>query len=323
MSRRHLLMLLALASLWGASFMFIKIGVRELDPATLICLRLGIGAITIAPLMLVRIGVRESAQELRAWAVPLVFTGIVNSAIPIVSIAWAEKRLDSGLTAVIQAAAPLFTALLALAFVRSERVSGIRLVGLLAGFGGVALLVGAQPTGDLTAALAVVFSALCYAVAALYVARRMAGVPPLVSAVGALTAGTIALLPLALTHLPAHFPSWEVTGAVLALAIGGTGVAYLLYYALLAGAGASKSILVTYLVPALALGYGAVFLGESVTGAAVAGLALVLGGVALGTGAVRRASLRPWAAGRRSGEPSLATSTSSSSSGCTATSSRS
>jgi drug/metabolite transporter (DMT)-like permease len=114
-----------------------------------------------------------------------------------------------------------------------------------------------------------------------------------------------------------------VTGAVLALSIGGTGVAYLLYYALLAGAGASKSILVTYLGPALALGYGGLFLGEPVTGAAVAGLALVLGGVALGTGAVRRASLRPWPARRRSGEPSLATSTSSSSSRTTTTSSRS
>jgi len=316
-------MLLALASLWGASFMFIKIGVRELHPTTLICLRLGIGALTLAPLLFVRIPPREVARQMRAWAGPLALTGLVNSAIPIVAIAWAEKRLDSGLTAVIQAAAPLFTALLALAFVRSERVTGLRLVGLLTGFAGVALLVGVQPSGDLTAALAVVFSALCYAVAALYVARKMSGVPPLVSAVGALTAGTIALLPLALTHLPSHFPSWEVTGAVLALSIGGTGVAYLLYYALLAGAGASKSILVTYLVPALALGYGAVFLGEPVTGAAVAGLALVLGGVALGTGAVRRASLRPWPARRRSGEPSLATSTSSSSSRTTTTSSRS
>jgi drug/metabolite transporter (DMT)-like permease len=307
-------MLLALAALWGASFMFIKVGVRELHPTTLVCLRLGIGALTLAPFLVVRLGVRESARQMRAWAGPLVLTGLVNSAIPIVSLSWAEKRIDSGLAAVIQAAAPLFTALLALFFVRSERVSGSRLVGLLLGFGGVALLVGVQPSGDLTAALAVVFSALCYAVAALYAARRLAGVPPLVSSVGALGAATLALLPLALTHLPSHFPSWEVTGAVLALAVGGTGVAYLLYYALLAGAGASKSILVTYLVPALALGYGAVFLGEPVTGAAVVGLALVLGGVALGTGAFRRTSLRAWPGRRRSGEPSLATSTSSSSS---------
>ncbi len=238
MSRRHLLMLLVLASLWGASFMFIKVGVRQLHPTTLVCLRLGIGALTLLPILLVRLGVRESARQMRASLRPLVLTGLVNSAIPIVSLSWAETRIDSGLAAVIQASAPLFTALLALGFVRSERVSGLRLVGLFVGFGGVALLVGAQPSGDLTAGLAVVFSAFCYATAALYAARRLASVPPLVSSVGALTAATIALVPLALTHLPSHFPSWKVTGAVLALSIGGTGVAYLLYYALLAGAGA-------------------------------------------------------------------------------------
>jgi drug/metabolite transporter (DMT)-like permease len=326
-SRRHLLMLVVLASLWGASFMFIKVGVRELHPTTLVCLRLGIGALTLLPILLVRFGARESVRQMRGWLGPLVLTGLVNSAIPIVSLSWAEKRIDSGLAAVIQAAAPLFTALLALWFVRSERVTGSRLVGLVVGFGGVALLVGAQPSGDLTAALAVVFSAICYAVAALYAARRLAEAPPLVSSVGALGAATIALLPLALTHLPAQFPSWEVTGAVLALSIGGTGVAYLLYYALLAGAGASKSILVTYLVPALALAYGAIFLGEPLTVAALGGLALVLVGVALGTGALRaagrRASLRPWSARRESAEPSLTTSTSSSSSRITPTSSRS
>src|SRR5437764_13005302 len=140
-------MLLALASLWGASFMFIKVGVRELHPATLVCLRLGIGALTLLPILLVRLGVRESARQMRASVRPLVLTGLVNSAIPIVSLSWAEKRIDSGLAAVIQAAAPLFTALLALRFSRAEVVTGARLVGLLVGFGGVALLVGAQPSG--------------------------------------------------------------------------------------------------------------------------------------------------------------------------------
>ena len=116
--------------------------------------------------------------------------------------------------------------------------------------------------------------------------------PPLVSSVGALAAATLALLPFAMMHLPVHFPSWEVTGALLALSIGGTGVAYVLYYALLAGAGASRSILITYLVPALALLYGTTLLGEPLTLTAVAGLALVLGGVALGTGVVRSVSRR-------------------------------
>jgi drug/metabolite transporter (DMT)-like permease len=280
-------MLLTLAGLWGASFMFIKICVRELAPTTLVCLRLGIGAVALAPFAVARLGVRHFVRETRSSLGPLVRVGVVNSSIPITSISWAEKRLDSGLTAVIQASAPLFTALLALRFSRSEVVTGGRLVGLLVGFGGVALLVGAQPSGDILAALAVTFSALCYAIAALYSARTLADVPPLVTTVVALAAAALTLLPFALAQLPAAFPSWEVVGSLLALSIGGTSVGYVLYYALLSGAGASRSILITYLVPAIALAYGALLLGEPLTVAALAGLALVLAGVALGTGVVR------------------------------------
>jgi drug/metabolite transporter (DMT)-like permease len=289
MSRRHLVMLLALAALWGSSFMFIKIGVRELEPTTLICARLAIGALALLPVALLRLGGRTlAAESRRAWR-PLVLIGLINSAIPITAIAWAETRIDSGLTAVIQASAPLFTALLALRFARHDRVGGARLIGLIVGFGGIALLVGVQPSGNIVAALAVTFAAVCYAVAAIYSAKALVDVPPLVSAVGALTAAALALLPFALLQLPSHFPSWEVTGAVLALSIGGTSAGYVLYYGLLAGAGASRSILITYLVPALALVYGAAFLGEPVHASALIGLALVLSGVALGTGVVRLA----------------------------------
>jgi drug/metabolite transporter (DMT)-like permease len=285
-------MLLALAALWGASFMFIKICVRELEPTLLVCVRLGIGALALAPFALLRLGARRFVAEARASLGPLVVVGLVNSSIPITSLSWAEKRIDSGLAAVIQASAPLFTALLALRFSRSEIVSGGRLVGLLVGFGGVALLVGVQPPGDMVAALAVAFSALCYAIAALYSARALVAVPPLVSAVVALAAASLSLLPLALARLPAHFPSWEIVGALLALSIGGTSVGYVLYYGLLSGAGASRSILITYLVPALALAYGVLLLGEPLTIAGVVGLVLVLAGVALGTGVVRTARRR-------------------------------
>src|SRR5438034_2911864 len=212
MSRRHVLMLLALAALWGASFMFIKICVRELAPATLVCLRLGIGALALVPLLVARLGARVAMREARAAWRPLVLIGLVNSSIPITSLSWAETRIDSGLAAVIQASAPLFTAVLALRFAQHDRVTGNRLVGLIVGFGGVALLVGVQPSGDVVAALAVTFSAFCYAIAAIYSARALANVPPLVSATGALTAASLALLPFALFQLPPHFPSWAVTG---------------------------------------------------------------------------------------------------------------
>jgi drug/metabolite transporter (DMT)-like permease len=286
MSRRHLTMLLALAALWGASFMFIKIGDRELDPLTLVGFRMGLGALTLVPIVALTVGTRRALRELRAAAGPLIVIGLVNSAIPIYSISWAETRIDSGLTAILQASAPLFTALLAIRFDRAERVRGARLVGLLVGFAGVALLVGAQPQGEAVAAAAVLFSALCYAAAAIY-ARRVRNVSPLVTALGALTVATIATLPPGLFRLPDHVTGWKVTASVLTLGIAGTGIAYILYYGLLAGAGASRAILITYLVPTFALVYGALLLGEPVTATAVGGLALVLGGVALGTGSVR------------------------------------
>jgi drug/metabolite transporter (DMT)-like permease len=280
-------MLLALAALWGASFMFIKVGVRELAPGTLICFRLALGTLTLLPVALLTVGARDLRRQLRAAAEPLLLVGLLNSALPITVLAWAEKRVDSGLAAVIQASAPLFTALLALRFSRAEVVTGARLVGLLVGFGGVALLVGAQPSGDVLSAAAITFTAFCYAVAALYSARALAEVPPLVTSVGALGSATLMLVPFAIVQPPEGVPGWKVTGSLLALGILGTGVAYVLYYALLAGAGASRSILITYLVPALALAYGAIILDEPVTLAALAGLALVLGGVALGTGVAR------------------------------------
>ena len=117
-------------------------------------------------------------------------------------------------------------------------------------------------------------------------------ISPLVSATGALSAGGIVLVPFAVAQAPVHFPSWEVVGSLLALSIGRTSVGYVLYYGLLTGAGASRSILITYLSPAIALVYGALFLGERVTLVAVGGLALVLCGVALGTGVVRIARRR-------------------------------
>src|ERR671922_1090975 len=169
-SRRHVLMLAVLALVWGASFMFIKICVRELEPTTLVCLRLGIGALALAPFAVAQLGAARFVAEIRGAWVALVAIGVVNSAVPIVSLSWAEKRLDSGLAAVIQASAPLFTALLALRFSRPERVTGSRLAGLLVGFGGGAPPPGVPPSGDLLAAVAVVFSALCYATAALYAA---------------------------------------------------------------------------------------------------------------------------------------------------------
>jgi drug/metabolite transporter (DMT)-like permease len=290
MSRRQLLVLLALSSIWGASFMFIKVGVRDFEPGALVFLRVGLGAVALVPVVLVLVGRADSIRAVRGHLGALVITGAVNSVIPFWLISWAEQSIDSGLTAVLQACAPLFTALLAWRFSRGQRVTGTRLVGLVVGFAGVALLVG-LPGGasDPVAALAVVLSGLCYAAAALYVGDRLTGVPPLLASTTALATATVLTAPLGLAQMPSSVPGWKSTVSVVVLGVVGTGVAYILYYSLIAGAGASRAILVTYLVPSLALLYGAILLDEPLTATAVAGLGLVLAGVALGTGAVRPA----------------------------------
>jgi drug/metabolite transporter (DMT)-like permease len=209
--------------------------------------------------------------------------GALNSAVPFWLLSWAETELDSGLAAVIQAAAPLLTALLALGIDRSQRVTGLRLAGLVIGLAGVAILVGAQPSGEVIHALAVVLTSLCYAAAALYIGRALAGVPFAAVVFGNMLAATLLMLPFGLASFPEEAPGWDAFLSVLALGTLGTGLAYIIYTKLIQEAGASRAILVTYLVPALALLYGAAFLDEAVTATAIVGLALILGGVTLGS----------------------------------------
>jgi len=285
-SRRHLLMLAALAAIWGSSFMFIAIALRDLAPSTLILLRMGSGALALA--VYVRLAGR-SFGALRPYAWPLALLALINTAVPFFLIAWGQQYIDSGLAAIFNASAPLFTALFALSIDQSQRVTGARLAGIVLAFGGVVLLVGFELNGGeraVAGALAVVAASACYGIGGLYAGRRFAGLSPSLVALGSLAWATLFVLPLGAAQ--ATMPDWESLLSVLYLGVAATGVAYLLYFGLIAGAGASKAVLVTYLVPSLALVYGAAFLGETVTAVSLAGLALVLAGVALGTGTVRR-----------------------------------
>ncbi len=299
MSRRHLVMLGALAAIWGASFMLIEIALRELEPATLVFFRLLLAVVALLP---VAAFVPGTIAAVRANWRALALMGAVNSALPFWFLTWGQTRIDSGLAAIVQASAPLLTVTLGWLFTRSERVRGLRLVGVLVGFVGVGLIVGGQRGGAVTGTLAVVVAALLYAAAGLYGARRLAHVAPLAIALGALVSATALTAPLGLAQLPSETPGLETIGSLVALGVGGSAVAYLLYFAIMVGAGASHAILVTYLVPALALLYGALLLDEEVTLVAVAGLALILAGVALGTGSVRR---EPRGAARVESEASL------------------
>jgi drug/metabolite transporter (DMT)-like permease len=278
-------MLLALSAIWGSSFLFIKVGVRDLTPATLVLGRVGLGALTLAPLALGSAAMRDSLR--RTWK-DLTVVGLLNTAIPFWLLSWGETRLDSGLAAIIQASAPIFSVLFAALFFRSERSTGLRLVGVLVGFVGVALLVGAQPSGDVLAALAVVLTAACYALGILYMGARLAGEPPLAVAFGNVLVATIAAAPLGAIQAPGHMPGWKAIGSIVALGVLGSALAYILYFAIAAGAGGSRAILITYLVPPVAVFYGAVFLGEPLKATALGGLALILGGVALGTSTVAK-----------------------------------
>jgi len=208
--------------------------------------------------------------------------------LPFWLISWAEQDVDSGLTAILQASAPLFTALLAIWIDRSQRVTGIRLGGLLLGLVGVAALVGFPGGGSSPLrAAAVVLSAALYAVAALYGGRSLGHVQPLLVATGSMLVAALVTTPFGIAQAPDHLPGWKVTASMLALGILGTAVAYVLYFGLIAGAGASKAILVTYLVPPIAVVYGVFLLDEPLRASALVGLVLILGGVGLGTGTLR------------------------------------
>lgn len=288
MSRRHSIMLVGLAAIWGASFLLIEIALRDLAPSSLILFRLGFGALALG-LYVPFSG--SSFGELRPYLAPLALLGLLNTAVPFFLIAWGQQYIDSGLAAIFNASAPLFTALLALGLDRAQRVSGLRLAGLVLGFAGIVALVGFEPGGGeraVVGSLAVVGAAVCYSLGALYAGRRFRGFPPLLVSFGALAWATVFALPAGVAQMSRF--GWETLASVLGLGVGATAVAYLLYFGLIAGAGASRAILVTYLVPSLALVYGAVFLDERISALALVGLALVLSGVALGSGRARVAS---------------------------------
>jgi drug/metabolite transporter (DMT)-like permease len=279
MSRRDASMIAVLALIWGASFMFIRVADRQFDPAALVWLRLVLACTVLVPVTFATLGRAALGQARSKWRA-LLALGAVNTAVPFLLIAWAETRIDSGLAAILQAAAPIFTAVIATRF-GDERVTGARLAGVLVGLSGVALLVGSPGGGGLLATLAVVLAALGYACGVSLGSHMLAGTEPLVVGAGSSVAATILVTPLGLARLPAALPGWKELASVIVLGLVGTGLAYMILFALIRSAGPSRTILVTYLVPGVALLYGVLLLGETVSAVALGGLGLILAGVAL------------------------------------------
>jgi drug/metabolite transporter (DMT)-like permease len=292
-------MLAFLAAVWGASYLFIKVAVDEIEPAAMMFFRLAIASALLVPFVLVREGTGGGLRELaRAWRPGLVL-GTVNAAVPFTLIAWGEKHIDSGVAAIANATVPLFVVLLAIRFRPSERARGTRLAGVLLGLVGVAVLAGAQPDGGwwaVAGTLAVVVASLAYAIGGLYGqgASRVVSAPVLATA--SILGGTLVLLPFALLQLPDQLPGWEASASVVALAVGGTALAQIVVFRMLRLHGAARLSLVTYLLPVTAVAYGVVLLDERLTLGVLAGLALILPGVALGSGAVRLPRREPAAA---------------------------
>ena len=306
MLRGYVPLLAVVAAIWGASYLFIKVAVDEVEPTAMMFFRLVLASAVLVPLIAWRLGRREAVEEVRGTGWGAFAVGLLNAALPFTLIAWGEKHIDSGIAAIANASVPIFVVLLALRFNPSERVRGLRLAGILVGLLGVGVLTGLHPEGGWLAVagtLAVVAASLSYAGANHFVQHNYSRTSPIVTATVSTLTGAVILLPFALFQLPDELPSWEALGSIVALGVLATAVALLFFYRMLNLYGAARSSLVTYLLPPTALLYGVLILDEQITLNAVLGLVLILAGVALGSGAGRGLLLRR----RRAREAATAT----------------
>ncbi len=282
MGARDWLLLLVLSVLWGGSFFFVEVALAELGPLTVVTGRVGLAATAL--IGLVYLGGGRMPLAPRLWGAILVM-GALNNLIPFSLIAWGQVHIDSGLASILNATTPLFTVVLAHFLTAEERLTAGRLAGVLLGLGGVAVLIGPQALAGLGLAglgqVAVLGAALSYAFAGIF-GRRFKELPPSVAAAGMLSATTVMILPLALVvERPWSLSPSSVTwGAMLGLALLSTAVAYQIYFRILASAGATNLLLVTFLIPVSALLLGVLVLGERPQWTAFAGMALIFAGLA-------------------------------------------
>jgi drug/metabolite transporter (DMT)-like permease len=285
MNRADWLILLVLALIWGAAFFFIRIAVREIPPITYVWARLALATVGLWLFLRWR-GI--PLQLPRSVWVSMVVLALLNNTIPFVLIGWAETRVASGLAAILNATTPIWGVLFAHVWTRDERLSARKLLGVLLGFIGVGVMVGPALFGSLggnaVAELACIVGALSYAVAGVWARRFKAmGLPPATVTMGQLAAGALVMLPLALAvDRPwlQPMPSATAVGAVAALALVCTAFAYVLYFRLIDSAGATNALLVTLLVPPVAILLGSLFLSESLAPRDFAGLGLIALGLA-------------------------------------------
>ncbi len=293
-------LLIILSIFWGGSFFFVEVALTELPPFTIVLGRVGFAAMALIVLVYV-IGQRMPL-DFRLWRAFFVM-GALNNLIPFSLIVWGQTQIASGLAAILNAATPLFTVVLAHFLTNDEKMTAYKLVGVLLGLVGVTVMIGGEFLAGLglhvMAQLAVLGAAISYAFAAIF-GRRFEGTPPLVTAAGQVSATTVLMLPIVLLvdqpwNLPA--PSATAWGTIAGLALLSTAAAYLIYFRILATAGATNILLVTFLIPLSAILLGVTILGERLEPKHFVGMALIGLGLAVIDGRpiafLRRPDSRP------------------------------
>ena len=286
MRLRDLVDLLLLAALWGGSFLFMRIGAKPFGAIAMAGLRTGIAALVLVALL----SARGRSADMRVAPGAMLVMGLLNSAIPFALFGFASLSLKAGFSAILNATAPFWGALVAFAWL-GERMTRLRVFGLLVGFSGVVVLVwgrldfGAGGAGP--AIVAALSATLLYGIAANYAKRSLTGIGPLANATGSQLAAALVLLPFTLAYWPAEMPGILAWLAVIAMAVLSTALAYVIYFRLIANVGATRAITVTFLIPVTGMLWGWLFLDEAVTWNMAAGALVILLGTALTTGLIR------------------------------------
>ncbi|MGB2002298.1 MAG: DMT family transporter [Porticoccaceae bacterium] len=286
MGARDWAMLLLLSFLWGGSFFFISVAVSELPPFTLVTMRVGLAAVTLWLVLLVSgYPIPKSPEVWRAF----MMMGLLGNALPFSLIAWGQTHIGAGLASIINATTPIFTILIAGAFLSDEHITPRKMLGVTAGLAGVIVLIGPSALLELgtntMAQLAVIGAAVSYSCATVFGRRFKAmGISPLDTAVGQVTASTIILLPVVWwidKPLQLANPSLQVWLAILALAIFSTAFAYILFFRILSSSGATNVVLVTFLAPVTASLLGWLMLDEQLQAKHFIGIACIGLGLAI------------------------------------------
>lgn len=285
MSALEWAMLLALSVLWGGSFFFNGVAVRELPPLTIVACRVMLAAVTL--LLVMRVMGLKMPTDRTTW-MAFIAMGLLNNVVPFTLIVWGQTHVASGVASILNATTPLFTVLVAHGLTRDEKLTGPRLFGIVIGLIGVATLIGMDALRtlgvDALAQLAVLAAAISYAFAGVFGRRfRRLGITPIATATGQVTASSAMLLPLALMvdqpwTLP--MPSLSALAALVGIATLSTALAYILYFRILATAGATNLLLVTFLIPVSAIALGVLLLGEAILPKHLLGMACIGVGLA-------------------------------------------